>query len=45
MPRLGGISQKDAVRVFQKLTYRVGREVALPLRRHRMGLAFLERDG
>ena len=26
MPRLPGISQKDAVRVFQKLGYRIVRE-------------------
>ena len=26
MPRLPGVSQKDAVRVFQKLGYRVERE-------------------
>ncbi|MFM7456123.1 MAG: type II toxin-antitoxin system HicA family toxin [Vulcanococcus sp.] len=26
MPRLPGISQKDAVRVFQKLGYRIARE-------------------
>jgi hypothetical protein len=45
MPRLGGISQQEAVRLFQKLGYRVWRGVALPPQRHRMGLAFLERDG
>jgi predicted RNA binding protein YcfA (HicA-like mRNA interferase family) len=28
MPRLPGVSQKDAVRVFQKLGYRVVRESA-----------------
>jgi hypothetical protein len=45
MPLLGGISQQEAVRVFHKIGYRVGRGVALPPQRHRMGLAFLERDG
>jgi hypothetical protein len=45
MPLLGGISQQEAVRVFQKIGYRVGRGVALPPQRHRMGLAFLERNG
>jgi hypothetical protein len=45
MPRLGGISQQEAVRVFQKIGYRVVRGVVLPPQRHRMGLAFLERDG
>jgi len=30
MPRLQGISQKQAVRVFQKLGYRVVREIRPP---------------